>query len=72
VRTGPNAAVVNAVQPYQARKAYTCPGCEGVIAPGIGHVVVVPAADPDARRHWHRGCWYKEVRRRNGISEDVG
>ena len=58
--------VVNAVQPYQARKAYTCPGCSGSIEPGVGHLVVVPEFEPDLRRHWHRGCWFKEVRRRGG------
>ncbi len=56
--------LVKPIQPYQARKEYTCPGCESVIAAGIGHVVVVPTEAPDLRRHWHRGCWYKEQRRR--------
>ena len=59
-----HAEVVNAVQPYQAKKAYTCPGCVGDIAPGVGHLVVVPELEPDLRRHWHRGCWFKELRRR--------
>lgn len=54
---------VHPVQPYQARKTYLCPGCEGVIAPGVFHVVVVPRHEPDLRRHWHRGCWFKEQRR---------
>jgi hypothetical protein len=58
--------VVSAVQPYQARKQYVCPGCELAILPGVGHLVVVPENDPDLRRHWHHGCWYKEVRRRHG------
>ncbi len=56
--------VVNVIQPYQARKAYTCPGCESTITPGTGHLVVVPEWTPELRRHWHRGCWYKEQRRR--------
>ncbi|GAB3802098.1 hypothetical protein GCM10028798_18670 [Humibacter antri] len=47
-----------------AIKNYTCPGCGGVIAPGVAHVVVWRAdgvtgdtADLEARRHWHSGCW---------------
>ena len=56
--------IVKPIQPYQARKAYACPGCETEIAPGVGHVVVVPRTAPDLRRHWHRGCWHKERRRR--------
>ena len=53
---------VNSVQPYQARKEYVCPGCEQAITKGTGHVVVVPEHAPDLRRHWHRGCWYKQQR----------
>lgn len=60
--------VVTSVQPYQARKRYTCPGCELDIDPGVGHVVVIPEYDPDLRRHWHRGCWWKEQRRRGRAS----
>jgi hypothetical protein len=55
------------VQPVAAEssvKSYTCPGCGGVIAPGVAHVVVWRAdgvlgdsADLAARRHWHTGCW---------------
>ena len=55
---------VQPVQPYQAVKEYVCPGCEGPIPPGTFHVVVVPLHDPDLRRHWHHGCWFKETRRR--------
>ncbi len=51
------------VQPYQAAKTYTCPGCNRDIPPGLGHIVIVPADAPDLRRHWHRGCW---TRRRPG------
>jgi len=58
--------VVGLVQPYQARKRYLCPGCEGVIEMGEGHFVVVPEHSPDLRRHWHRGCWFRERRRRHG------
>ncbi len=56
--------VVHPVQPYQATKVYVCPFCEQAIEEGVGHVVVVPEDAPDLRRHWHRGCWYKELRRR--------
>jgi hypothetical protein len=55
------------VQPVGAEsavKTYTCPGCGGVIGPGVAHVVVWRAdgvlgdtADLEARRHWHSGCW---------------
>jgi hypothetical protein len=57
---------VRAIQPYQARKAYRCPGCDQQIAPGTGHVVVVPREAPDLRRHWHRACWEARHRRRPG------
>lgn len=55
--------IVTLIHPYQARKTYLCPGCSGWIEPGVGHVVVVPETAPDLRRHWHRGCWFKELRR---------
>ena len=48
---------VRRVQPYEATKAYLCPGCNRDIAPGTGHVVAVPRDAPDLRRHWHHGCW---------------
>ncbi|MGH9057647.1 MAG: hypothetical protein ACRDYY_17570 [Acidimicrobiales bacterium] len=54
------------VHPFQARKAYTCPGCLQGIPAGVGHVVVVPADAPDLRRHWHRACWENRNRRRPG------
>lgn len=54
------------VQPYAARKAYLCPGCELSIEPGTFHLVVVPDAEPDLRRHWHHGCWHKYLRRTFG------
>lgn len=59
---------VGLVQPYQARKRYVCPGCQGIIEKGEGHLVVVPEHTPDLRRHWHRACWHRERRRRNGRS----
>ena len=54
---------VRSVQPGSAAKPYLCPGCEGVIPEGRFHLVVVPEDEPDLRRHWHHGCWYKEGRR---------
>ena len=54
---------VRRVQPYEAVKAYLCPGCNGDIAAGAGHVVVVPVDAPDLRRHWHRSCWEHRHRR---------
>ncbi len=49
------------LQPYQATKAYLCPGCNGEIPAGMGHIVAVPPNEPDLRRHWHRGCWNNRV-----------
>lgn len=57
---------VRPIQPFQATKAYTCPGCNGTIAAGTGHLVVVPQAAPEDRRHWHRSCWERRHRRRSG------
>ncbi len=57
---------VRRIQPYQATKAYLCPGCHQDIPRGMGHVVAVPVADPDERRHWHHGCWEHRARRRPG------
>src|SRR5437763_15899858 len=46
---------VRHVQPYEATKAYRCPGCDHEIPPGTGHEVVAPVAAPALRRHWHTG-----------------
>ncbi len=54
---------VRPVQPYQATKPYACPGCHGTVAAGTGHLVVVPVAAPQDRRHWHRSCWEQRDRR---------
>ena len=54
------------VQPYQARKLYVCPGCNQDVAPGVGHLVVVPELAPEDRRHWHHPCWEHRSRRRPG------
>lgn len=45
------------------QKPYRCPGCDHEIRAGIWHLVVVPAGDTDARRHWHTECWRSELRR---------
>ncbi|MDJ0664368.1 MAG: hypothetical protein QNJ75_07395 [Acidimicrobiia bacterium] len=63
--------VIKPIQPYQARKQYVCPGCHSGIGLGVGHLVVIPEHAPDLRRHWHRGCWFKEMRRM-GYSADAG
>lgn len=60
------------IQPHAARKRYVCPGCTSAIEPGTYHVVVIPELEPDLRRHWHRGCWFRDHRRRNGKSVDGG
>ncbi len=57
---------IRRIQPYQARKAYLCPGCNQDIAEGVGHLVVVPRAAPELRRHWHRPCWDHRRHRRPG------
>jgi hypothetical protein len=57
---------VRFIHPFQARKAYLCPGCQQQIPPGLGHLVVVPPRRPDERRHWHRPCWEQRRRRRPG------
>jgi len=56
------------IHPFQARKTYLCPGCNHDIAAGVGHMVVVPRAAPDDRRHWHKPCWENRARRRAGRS----
>jgi hypothetical protein len=62
---GPSGEVeVRPIAGAQATKAYRCPGCDHEVAVGTAHVVVIPRLDPDARRHWHRGCWERELRRR--------
>ena len=57
---------VRRIQPYQARKAYLCPGCNQDIPAGVGHLVVVPEESPELRRHWHHACWANRHRRRPG------
>jgi hypothetical protein len=57
---------VRHVQPYEAVKPYRCPECDHDIRPGEGHEVVVPRADPEARRHWHSACWRRASTRNTG------
>ncbi|MGH9306096.1 MAG: hypothetical protein ACRD0I_04330 [Acidimicrobiales bacterium] len=57
---------VHRLAPYQATKTYLCPGCNHEIAPGIGHLVVVPREAIDLRRHWHLACWEHRGSRRPG------
>jgi hypothetical protein len=64
--TDDDAVEVRRIQPYQATKRYICPGCNQDIPPGTGHLVVVPPATPDLRRHWHHGCWAHRRTRRPG------
>jgi hypothetical protein len=52
------------IRQVRGEKAYRCPGCQGVIRPDEPHLVVVPEADPESRRHWHMPCWRQERRRR--------
>ena len=65
----PLRVTVNLVQPYAAVKEYFCPGCELTISAGVFHVVVMPDEASDLRRHWHHGCWHKELRRRFGVAQ---
>lgn len=54
------------VRRVASEKAYRCPGCDHEIRPPVRHLVVVPLEDPDARRHWHEGCWRIELNRTRG------
>ncbi len=61
------------VRLVQGDKPYRCPGCDHEIRPGLAHLVVVPAGDADARRHWHTACWRSELRRRGMLRRgDLG
>ena len=57
---------VRHMQPYQAVKAYRCPGCDHEIPPGLGHEVVVPSDAPEDRRHWHTSLLASRRARRSG------
>lgn len=54
---------VRRIQPYQALKPYTCPGCHGTVAAHTGHLVVVPIHAVEDRRHWHSSCWERRSHR---------
>lgn len=54
------------IRQVMGEKEYRCPGCDHVVAPRTQHLVVVPQDDPDARRHWHTGCWQRELNRLRG------
>jgi hypothetical protein len=43
-------------------KSYRCPGCQQTILPGTPHLVVVIEDDVEGRRHWHSGCWRRELK----------
>ena len=56
--------MVRQMRPENAAKQYRCPGCEGVIAAGVAHIVAWPVEPAigstsalDERRHWHPACW---------------
>jgi hypothetical protein len=44
-------------------KMYRCPGCQQIVRVGVEHLVVVPDDGAEERRHWHTGCWQRELRR---------
>lgn len=68
--TGPDGDwVVRTVPGSAATKDYRCPGCDQLIAAGVGHLVTWPADDDGSvadRRHWHAPCWAARLRRRPG------
>ena len=68
----PGRLTIRHVQPRSAVKAYLCPGCGWIIPAGRFHLLVVPVDDPDLRRHWHHGCWYKEQRKLMGRRKRSG
>ncbi|OAA25020.1 hypothetical protein UG55_1027128 [Frankia sp. EI5c] len=49
--------VVRPVTGAATTKAYRCPGCDHLIAPGTPHRVVWPEGTVEDRRHWHTQCW---------------
>jgi hypothetical protein len=63
--SGPSGEVeVRRIAGARATKVYRCPGCDHEVVIGAAHVVVIPRDDPGSRRHWHGGCWERELRRR--------
>jgi len=67
--------IVRRVPGAASAKAYRCPGCDQEIVPGTPHVVAWPADGArmpgglalDERRHWHRACWERRLRRAPGV-----
>ena len=51
------------VRQVTGAKVYRCPGCQQPIRVGVEHLVVVPDDGAEERRHWHAGCWQRELRR---------
>ncbi|MCL2735452.1 MAG: hypothetical protein FWD75_02335 [Propionibacteriaceae bacterium] len=56
--------IVHTMPGFKAVKAYRCPGCQSLIAPGTAHIVAWPDSPAssvdravDDRRHWHTPCW---------------
>lgn len=50
-------------------KRYKCPYCAGWVEPGTAHMVAVPVAAPEARRHYHSGCWTRHVRGQGPLAQ---
>ncbi|MDJ0313078.1 ATP/GTP-binding protein [Arthrobacter sp. H35-D1] len=55
---------VRSISAGNAQKAYTCPGCNHPVMPGVAHLVVWQEdalfgaeAGLRERRHWHSNCW---------------
>jgi hypothetical protein len=66
IESGPDGDWVVRAMPGDATvKTYRCPGCDQEIQPGTAHLVVWPAYTPGPaeRRHWHRPCWDRRLRR---------
>jgi len=66
IEPGPDGDWVVRAMPGDATvKTYRCPGCDQEIKPGTAHLVVWPAYTPGLaeRRHWHRPCWDRRMRR---------
>ena len=51
------------VRQVTGTKMYRCPGCQQIVRVGVEHLVVVPDDGAEERRHWHTGCWQRELRR---------
>jgi hypothetical protein len=67
--------LVRAIPAVAATKPYRCPGCDHVIAAGVGHVVAWPAdgrGGAGDRRHWHSGCWRARDRRTPNVQRSRG